>query len=49
MDPKAEPINEEFVFYFVIDRSGSMGGSRIEISKEAMKLFMQSLPDGCKF
>ena len=27
-------------FYFVVDRSGSMGGSRIEIAKKALQLFM---------
>ncbi len=26
-----------------------MGGTRIEITKEALKLFIQSLPVGCKF
>ena len=36
-------------FYFVVDRSGSMSGWRIETSKEALKLFMQSLPEGSEF
>ena len=32
------------LFIFLIDQSGSMSGSRIEISKKALELFMQSLP-----
>ncbi|CAI2375453.1 unnamed protein product [Moneuplotes crassus] len=36
-------------FIFVIDRSGSMGGSRIKIAKDALKLFIQSLPSVSKF
>ena len=39
----------DFFFVFIVDRSGSMGGKRIEVTKEAMKLFMRSLPSGCKF
>jgi len=31
---------QKTAFYFVVDRSGSMGGSRIETAKEALKLFM---------
>jgi hypothetical protein len=26
-----------------------MGGQRVEITKDALKLFMQSLPPKCKF
>ena len=40
---------EDFSFIFLVDRSGSMGGTRIEITKEALKLFIQSLPVGSKF
>ena len=36
-------------FIFVIDRSGSMGGVRIEKAKEALSLFIKSLPEGCYF
>ena len=36
-------------FIFVIDRSGSMDGHRMELAKEALSLFVHSLPDGCKF
>ena len=41
----------EFVFTFIVDRSGSMGfgSGRIELAKEALKLFVRSLPVGCKF
>ena len=37
------------VFYFLIDQSGSMSGSSINISKKSMKLFLQSLPSGSFF
>jgi Mg-chelatase subunit ChlD len=40
---------EEFCFIFLVDRSGSMSGKRMEITKEALKLFIQSLPVGCFF
>ena len=39
----------EYFFIFIVDCSGSMSGRRIEITKEAMKLFIQSLPVGCQF
>lgn len=31
---------EEFCFIFLVDRSGSMSGRRMEITKEALKLFI---------
>jgi len=36
-------------FSFLLDRSGSMHGSRIQKAKEALILFIRSLPEGCKF
>jgi hypothetical protein len=36
-------------FIFILDRSGSMGGSRIRTAREALKLFIQSLPPKSKF
>ena len=37
------------MFIFIVDRSGSMEGKTIVITKEALKLFVQSLPSGCMF
>jgi uncharacterized protein with von Willebrand factor type A (vWA) domain len=36
-------------FIFIVDRSGSMTGSYIENTKQALKLFLQSLPQGSSF
>ena len=36
-------------FIFILDRSGSMGGHGIRTAKEALKLFVRSLPTGCTF
>ena len=36
-------------FTFVIDWSGSMGGKPISVAKEALKLFVRSLPAGSYF
>ncbi|CAC5422075.1 unnamed protein product [Mytilus coruscus] len=40
-------VKREFIF--VMDRSGSMGGDRMEKSKAALLLFLKSLPVGCLF
>lgn len=41
---------EDFCFIFIVDRSGSMErGERMEMTKEALKLFIQSLPVGSQF
>ena len=38
-------LDNVYQFIFVVDRSGSMGSNnRMEITKDAMKLFIQSLP-----
>ncbi|EGZ77036.1 hypothetical protein NEUTE2DRAFT_78055 [Neurospora tetrasperma FGSC 2509] len=34
---------------FVCDRSGSMGGARIECLKSALRIFLKSIPVGAKF
>jgi len=31
---------EDFFFIFIVDRSGSMSGRRMEVTKDAMKLFI---------
>ena len=40
---------EDFCFIFIVDRSYSMKGERMEITKDALKLFIQSLPVGSQF
>ena len=40
---------KDYLFMFIVDRSGSMSGRRIETAKEALKLFMRSLPVDSKF
>ena len=42
-------VGSEFHFVFIIDRSGSMGINKMKMANEALKLFLQSLPVGCKF
>jgi len=43
-----DPANN--VFFFIVDCSGSMEeGDKMEMTKEALTLFVQSLPAGCKF
>ena len=40
----------EFHFSFLVDRSGSMRSmGRMEAAKDALKLFIRSLPVGCTF
>jgi uncharacterized protein with von Willebrand factor type A (vWA) domain len=33
-------VKEESVFIFLVDRSGSMSGKKMEMTKEALKLFI---------
>jgi hypothetical protein len=42
-------MDKDNLFIFIVDRSGSMGGQKMEMTKEALKLFIQSLPAGCTF
>ena len=44
-----EACESKLCFVFIVDRSGSMSGSRITQTLEALKLFLQSLPQGCMF
>jgi uncharacterized protein with von Willebrand factor type A (vWA) domain len=37
------------IFIFLIDRSGSMDGDKMEMAKDALKLFILSLPKGAMF
>ena len=41
---------KEFHFIFLVDRSGSMGmNNRMPIARDALTLFMRSLPEGSTF
>lgn len=42
------PPNES-IYYFIVDRSGSMSGTSMNLTKQALVLFLQSLPIGCYF
>ncbi|CAG0903393.1 unnamed protein product [Darwinula stevensoni] len=44
---KLPPLKCDFIF--VIDRSGSMGGEKMEKAKDAMQLFLKSLPTDSYF
>jgi uncharacterized protein with von Willebrand factor type A (vWA) domain len=35
-------------FIFVVDRSGSMSGRPMNVTKDALKIFLSSLPNGCE-
>mmetsp|Transcript_15510 Transcript_15510/g.17982 ORF Transcript_15510/g.17982 Transcript_15510/m.17982 type:complete len:858 (-) Transcript_15510:20-2593(-) len=49
VDDKDDPDVASGEFIFILDRSGSMGGTRITTAIEALSLFIQSLPSDCKF
>ena len=41
---------EDFMFVFIIDRSGSMKDkNRIKMATDALQLFVRSLPPDCNF
>lgn len=49
-NPIAKDENFSGNFAFIVDRSGSMDGNRIEMAKESLMYFLKSLPDTqCKF
>ena len=41
--------NDNTCYIFLLDQSGSMSGSRIELCNKALLLFLQSLNEGCFF
>ena len=54
-DEKPEPqdlpaaFKEKNFYIFLVDRSGSMTGNKIDTTKEALILFLKSLPPDCIF
>jgi von Willebrand factor A domain-containing protein 5 len=42
-------MGSDQVFIFLVDRSGSMGNEKMQMAKDALKLFIQSLPIGAMF
>ena len=51
MEPESAILStgNNYLFIFIVDRSYSMSGGRIRTCREALKLFIQSLPVGSKF
>ena len=47
--PDLVPSTSRAQIFFVVDRSGSMGGARMEQAKKALQLFLRSLPEDCMF
>lgn len=49
VDDKDDPDVANGEFIFILDRSGSMGGTRIKVAIEALELFIRSIPPNSKF
>jgi cobalamin biosynthesis protein CobT len=47
--PMPGQMASDQVFIFLVDRSGSMGNEKMQMAKDALKLFIQSLPIGAMF
>eukprot|EP00347_Sterkiella_histriomuscorum_P005979 403354535 len=48
IDMKSTDTSKQ-AYIFIVDRSGSMRGEKMDMTKEALKLFVSSLPPDCLF
>jgi von Willebrand factor A domain-containing protein 5 len=48
-EQKRQQKLKSYEYIFLIDRSGSMGGTPMQLAVKALKVFLHSLPLGCYF
>jgi hypothetical protein len=48
-DTETKYVPSNYTYYFLLDCSGSMEGTKISQARYALKLFFNSLDEGCRF